>query len=378
MHDIKVCFIDYPWVGSPYITCATNSENLNLLGFIAIERPDVIVSYGKIPDQLNAAHFEFRKKWLHFTKATQEEIYKAIEFCYYNNLWSIHPNQKLQPLISVYSAGYNTGGLIFDTYKSLAEQTYNNFEWIVVDDGSVDHTFEHVCELARSDSRIHPVAIPHCGKIGAVKDIATRLCNGEYLVELDHDDMLVDTALAEIGTAFQDLSVGMVYSEFAEFHEDGSSDNEYHGFPWDGRYRDVEYKGRVYRVPHLLSMYGRWGTKYTDRHSWFLTCSANHVRAFRRSEFERLGGYNPRLPVADDFDLMIRFFLYSRCFGIDDLLYLYRLRNNAANTTFVRNKSIQNHVELVRNHYQQQFEALDSLFPSLPSESLDVNPIWST
>ena len=363
-HNIKVCFINYPWVGSPYVTSATNSENPNLLGFIAIERPDVIVSYGEVPEQLNNAHFELRKKWLHFIDPIYgEEMEKAIEHCYYANLWDVHPNQHLQPLVSVYTATYNPGGLILDTYKSLAEQSYTNWEWVVVDDGSCDRTFERVSEIARKDSRVRSVAIPYCGKIGALKDVATRLCNGDYLVEVDHDDMLTDNALAEIVTAFQDPGIGMVYGNFTEFYEDGRPDNEYKDSFWSGRYRDTEYRGRIRREARAPNIYGRWGPNYQDRHAWYLTTGPNHPRAYRKSELVRLGGYNRNLPVADDWDLFYRFFLFSKCRHIDKLLYLYRLRNNQANTTFTKNQSIQDHLTLCRAHYAKQAELHDLTSP---------------
>ncbi len=343
------------------------------LRVISFFRPDVIVSLKEIPEELNHASFEIRRRWIH-VDAIESTLGSNIEACYTNNLWGDHPAQHAHPLVSVYTPVYDTGDLIYETYRSLADQTYPNWEWIVIDDGSNDGTYDDVLLLAAGDSRIRPISIPHNGKIGALKGLATRMAYGSLLVELDHDDMLTDNALWEIKTAFDDPCIGMVYSNFAEFYEDGTN-HEYRDEFWTGRYRDTVYRGRLYREARAPSMYGRWGPSIQERHAWYLTVNCNHVRAFRKSELERLGGYNRELPVSDDFDLMTRFFLYSYSYHIDHLLYLYRFRENNANTTFIRNKSIQDHLALCRRHYALEFERLDSVLPSLPSKDLEnTNP----
>lgn len=329
----------------------------NILGAIATFQPDIILTSDFMPGPLLLSAFETRKKWINVDpKATAAQITQSIEGCYAFNLWNEHPHQKNNPLISVYTGTYNTGDYLRDTYQSLREQTYTNWEWVVIDDASTDGTWERLCEMAKEDVRVRPFQnAKNAGKVGNVKSIATRLSNGEYVVELDHDDLLTDFALKEIKDAFEaDPEVGFVYSNSANFFENGT----FHKFNddfWKPRYRETEYRGKKWLECINPDIYDSFGSHYTQLFSFFLTVGPNHVRAFRAKTLTELGGYNPNLPVADDWDLYARFFLRSKCKHIDKMLYLYRFRDNWANTTFTKNKAIQDHLQLGRNHYAKEF-----------------------
>lgn len=324
-------------------------------------QPDVILTSDFRPGALNKAAFAIRKRWLHIAPdVAVEAVVQAIEHCYQLNLWTPHPNDEFQPLVSVYTAARNTGDYLRDTYQSLRDQTYTNWEWVVVDDCSEDATWARLEQLSGEDLRVRAVRLGRpCGRIGGVKDMATRLARGEYLVELDHDDMLTDSALAEVVSAFRaEPDVGMVYSNYSGFFEDGTfhryaTEHDEQSY-WSDRYREEEYKGRKWLVCEQPDIYDRFGPEFWQQFGWFLTMGPNHVRAYRASTLRELGGYNPELPVADDWDLYVRFFLRSKCRLIPKLLYLYRFRDNWSNATFVRNQSIQDHLELGRKNYAEE------------------------
>jgi glycosyltransferase involved in cell wall biosynthesis len=324
---------------------------------IASFQPDVIITSDFAPGALTAASFEVRRRWLHVdSNANQKALIEAVEGCYTFNLFKPHPYAEDNPLISIYTGTYNTGDFLRETYQCLREQTYPTWEWVVVDDHSTDGTWERLEALALEDSRVRPVRnAKRCGKIGGVKDKATRLCRGEYLVELDHDDMLTDFALDEIKKAFQENpEVGFVYSNCANFFENG----EWHRFEdpfWKDKYRWTEYRGKKWLECVNPDIYDRFGPDHRQQFGWFLTVGPNHVRCFRATTLRELGGYNPELPVADDWDLYARFFLRSKCHHLDKMLYLYRFLDNWQNSTFTRNKSIQDHLQLGREHYAQEF-----------------------
>jgi len=210
---IKVLFISKPWDIPEYET-RTCIQIRNLMCQIAEFMPDVIVTSTTTPGQLNLSGFETRKKWVHVDKkSTNEQVVQSVEDCYGFNIWNKNPNEKTQPLISVYTGTYNAGDYLRDTYQSLRDQTYPNWEWVVVDDESTDGTWDRLLSISKEDHRVKPFRIKHSGKIGNIKDMATRLSDGEYLVELDHDDMLTDFALEEIKKAFDDPEIGMVYGD---------------------------------------------------------------------------------------------------------------------------------------------------------------------
>jgi glycosyltransferase involved in cell wall biosynthesis len=267
------------------------------------------------------------------------------------------------PLVSVYTGTFNAGTFIAEAFKSLLDQTHPNWEWVVVDDGSEDATWSLLCEFARSDPRVRVHRQLHCGKVGAVKDAATRLARGKYLVELDHDDMLTENALAEIVAAFEaDPKAGMVYANCAEFNPDGSA-HKYPGAFWADRYRPFKHGGKEYQECLTPDVYG---TSDGWPRAWFLTVGPNHPRAFRAETLRALGGYDYTLALADDFDLTARMFLRSKIVRVEKCLYLYRWREGARgeNATKLRNAEIQVQLEVCRNRYRAEFEAIKARTPT--------------
>lgn len=342
------------------------SDSAAIMMAIAQFQPDVIMTTSFIPGVMNGSTFELRKRWIHVPADTKpEDAMRAVENCYSYNLWTEHQYQATNPLISVYTGTYNTGDYLRETYQSLKEQSYPTWEWVVIDDHSTDGTWERLEKLAEEDVRVRPYRSgKRLEKIGAVKEMATRLCRGAYLVELDHDDLLADFALAEIKNAFEsDPKIGFVYSNSINFFENG----EFHRFGkdgfWDNRYREIEYRGKKYLECLQPDAWGRFDNHPLSQWFTYLTVGPNHVRAYRKTFFDELGGYNPNLPVADDLDLFLRAFLSSvppelegklsawKCHLIDKPAYKYRYKDGYGNTTFKRNKSIQDHVQLVRQNY---------------------------
>jgi cellulose synthase/poly-beta-1,6-N-acetylglucosamine synthase-like glycosyltransferase len=291
----------------------------NLLGLVAQVQPDIIITSEFQPGALTLASFQIRKKWLHVpVDAPVDAIINAIENCYAFNIYHEHPNEKANALISVYTGTYNTGDYLRECYESIRTQTYPNWEWVVVDDMSEDKTWDRLVEIAQEDIRVRPFRSgKRLRKVGAVKDMATRLCRGEYLVELDHDDMLTDICLEEVKKAFEsDPEIGFVYSNCSSFFENGT----FQQFPdpfWKNRYRWTMYHGKRWLETVSPNIYDKFGNEFNQCFAFFLTVGPNHVRAFRASAFRELGGYNAQLNLADDWDLMARMYLSGPAEKID-------------------------------------------------------------
>lgn len=99
-------------------------------------------------------------------------------------------------LISIIIPSYNRAHLIGETLDSVLNQTYQNWECIVVDDGSTDNTLAISKKFAEKDTRFKiyqrnrgPKGAPTCRNIGVEKS------QGEYLIFLDSDDLLADYCL---------------------------------------------------------------------------------------------------------------------------------------------------------------------------------------
>src|SRR5260221_8177346 len=92
-----------------------------------------------------------------------------------------------QPLVSIILPTYNRSHLIRESIQSVFDQTYKNWELIIVDDGSTDET--SVLFTNHPDSRIHYYRIDHCGIIGRVRNPGMRHARGQYIAFLDSDDL---------------------------------------------------------------------------------------------------------------------------------------------------------------------------------------------
>ncbi len=101
-----------------------------------------------------------------------------------------------KPLISIIVPVYNVENYIIQCVDSLINQTYDNIEIILVDDGSKDKSAEIITKYFKKDSRIKFFQQSNKGP-SAARNYAIQQCKGEYLTFLDSDDWL-DTNTCEV------------------------------------------------------------------------------------------------------------------------------------------------------------------------------------
>lgn len=92
-----------------------------------------------------------------------------------------------KPLVSVVIPTYNRLPLLLEAIVSVAEQTYSNWELIIVDDGSTDGTTDIIDRIG--DQRICIISLPHTGHIGNLLNTGVKNSHGEWLAFLDSDDL---------------------------------------------------------------------------------------------------------------------------------------------------------------------------------------------
>lgn len=105
----------------------------------------------------------------------------------------------MNPLVSIIIPTYNRANLLRETIESVLAQTYDNWECIIVDDGSTDSTKELVNEFETNDSRFLFNVKPDRIARGASssRNIGLRLSKGEYIQFLDSDDILASNKIEE-------------------------------------------------------------------------------------------------------------------------------------------------------------------------------------
>jgi glycosyltransferase involved in cell wall biosynthesis len=300
------------------LDCRCYVDDLDLFGVLGRDRPQVIVSVGRLGDFVNllAAPFFVRRRWLHFDEADPCVIGPKVFSCFLSGV--LGGGSVVFPLLSVFTAAFRSGDRIRRAYESLRRQSYFEWEWVVLDDsGDGGRTYDEILGLVDGDYRVRVFRQEHCGRIGEVKRNVCGLCRGEVLVELDHDDVLVGDCLLRVADAVVRFpSCGFFYSDFSDVCEDGTA-LRFGGGSWGfgyGGYVSEVVDGRVYYVARAPNINAK-----TIRH---ITSAPNHVRCWRRSFYNEVGGHCPLLHVADDFELVVRSFLGTRFVRIPHLCYV--------------------------------------------------------
>jgi glycosyltransferase involved in cell wall biosynthesis len=104
----------------------------------------------------------------------------------------------MRPLVSIITPLFNRADIIHETANSIFCQTYSNWEWVIVDDGSTDNSWEIVNEYTVKDERVK-VFTRERGPKGACtcRNIAVEKSLGDYLIFLDTDDLLATFCLEQ-------------------------------------------------------------------------------------------------------------------------------------------------------------------------------------
>jgi glycosyltransferase involved in cell wall biosynthesis len=83
---------------------------------------------------------------------------------------------------------YNAERDVAKAVQSILDQTYRDFEFLIVDDGSTDGSFEILKRYAKQDDRIRLISRPNSGIVGALND-GLAMARGQYIARMDGDDI---------------------------------------------------------------------------------------------------------------------------------------------------------------------------------------------
>lgn len=226
-----------------------------------------------------------------------------------------------------------------DLYDSLVNQTYDQWEWIIYLNGGA--TRESLAKNIVNDPRVVVIdgGMEHQGRVGGVKNAAFNTGRGDVLVEVDHDDILMPTCLEKLNEAYQDESIGFVYSDCAVYH----MTDQFHpyGPAYGWTFRTIKWNDK-----ELIAMDSFKPTSHSISFIWY---APDHVRSWRASVYREIGGHDTQLSICDDHELMIRTYLKTKMHHIPDALYIYRITGD--NTWLERNQAIQDTtVQLFHKH----------------------------
>ena len=202
---------------------------------------------------------------------------------------------KNNPTVSVIIPTYNRAYLIDRAIQSVLNQSYQDFEMIIVDDGSTDDTKEVVTEFQEQDKRIRYIRHEKNKGGSAARNTGIKSAEGDYVAFLDDDDEWLPAKIEKQVVKFQDSldEVGVIYSGF---------------------FYVSDKTGKVISesVPTLR------GNVYANLLSGCILGSPTPL--IRKTCFQKAGLYDDRLPSCQDWDMWIRLSKHYTFDFIPDIL----------------------------------------------------------
>jgi len=260
-----------------------------------------------------------------------------------NNKQQVHcPDSTSKPLISIIMPVYNGADHIGQAIESVLSQNYANFELVIVDDGSTDNTKEVV--LRYNDDHINCIYKEN-GGVASARNFGVRKARGSFIIMLDSDDMMTPDYIARhLQVLQQHPESDMIYCDELLINEQ-------------------DKPLRLIKRP-----------EYSDQNTFVADLFRSgfpvvHFKTFiKRSVFDKIGPYDERLIIAEDYDMIRRFAKNNlRMVHLPEALYLRRLTGSGISRTFNAEKA-KSHFDVVRR-FTETFTP-EQLFPDVRWDEL--------
>lgn len=225
-------------------------------------------------------------------------------------------NEKLRslnfmPRVSVVMPAYNDEKYVEEAVQSVLRQTYQDFELVITDNGSIDATYLAIKKFT-SDSRVKLLRLPrnqgHCGGMNN----SIRNAKGEFISLLNSDDaFLPDKLEKQVQFLDKNPDIGAVFSYAEIFDKDGN--------PFSG---ETAYKG-IFDRPNQTS-------RFAWLRNFFLNdnCLCHPSALIRKECQEDIGFFNEKFALLLDFDFWIRLCLKYEFYILPEKLVKFRVHDN--------------------------------------------------
>ena len=226
--------------------------------------------------------------------------------------------------MSVILPVYNRADFVDEAVRSILKQAFEDFEFIIIDDGSTDGSSAVLQKLARKDTRIRLVHKENSGLIASLNR-GLDMAEGQYVARMDSDDISHPERFErQVRFLEANPSVG-VLGTTADFIDA------------DGRMSDS------WPVPER-----------SDVIAWrllFNNCMCHPSVMMRASVMDRLGGYAPWAIYAEDYELWTRAIQITRVANLPDSLLQFR-RHNDSVTVRMRPEQLQSCCQIAARLHQ--------------------------
>ena len=192
----------------------------------------------------------------------------------------MNKNELITPVVSVLMSCYNGEKWIGDAIESVLHQTFRDFEFIIVDDGSRDKSLEIMNSYSAKDSRIRIIEKENTGLPDSL-NVGIQAAKGDWIARIDTDDLCEPQRLKkQFDFAASDPELVLV----------GSA------------YHEIDEEGRVQKLQFYPETHTDLKKNLLHKKRFFA-----HSSAFYKTDAVRkAGGYRPRIKKSEDYDLWLR------------------------------------------------------------------------
>lgn len=208
----------------------------------------------------------------------------------------------MQPLISIVLPIYNGEKYMRQSINSVIDQTYTNWELLIVDDGSTDQTPDIAREYECMDPRIHYYKNPQNMRLPRTLNKGFSLAKGDYLTWTSDDNFYYPTALEKMCAALKEHGREFAFASCDIIDGDG-------------------------KIVECIMVGSRASKQIVG---------GNPVGAcflYSRKVYETVGEYDPELTLVEDFDYWQRICMKYAPVCISEKLYAYRWHDGALTST---------------------------------------------
>ena len=235
----------------------------------------------------------------------------------------------MRPLISVIIPCYNQEKYLDQCLGSLKEQGYENWEAIIVNDGSSDRSEEIITSWIKSDQRIRMINTPHVG-VSNARNAALDIVKGTFIQFLDADDWIEPERFEKCITIVNNKKYDIIISNFRMFEQSRKK--------FEPAYCDMS------KVPFSYQEF---------LHNWDVTFSFPPSVGFFKTDLLGDFKFDTRFAIVEDWLLWLHAFKRSGSyFYIDEPLVIYRMHAN--NSTKNMRKFAENKAKIFEYVYKHQ------------------------
>lgn len=203
------------------------------------------------------------------------------------------------PLVSVLMPAYNAEKYIGEAIESILNQSYKNLELIIIDDCSIDNTWNVIQEYSKKDKRIQLVKNRNNLKLSKTLNKGINLARGIFIARMDADDVSLPKRLElQVNYLLKNTEVGIVggVMEITDINGCITGKREY---------------------PK--------NDKLIRRNMFFYSPFSHPLIMIRASVLKLSGLYDPSYNPAEDYELYFRIGLYTKFANLPSTLLRYRI-----------------------------------------------------